>query len=139
MHQEYQSINKKESCPWMIVYHGGEGGVEYLSYKEYGFIQEDMDANHEFTRLPDDRTINLRGFQRIIRNPNYIDPDRVAMLRKEQNLWEEYQQLKKSGRFNSMQEFIKWKKTQLSREELEEMKSLLNNTAETANGSTNKK
>ena len=105
MYQKSQSIPKASSFPWMIVYHGGENGIEYLSEKDHGFIMEDITNEKKICVLPGGRIINLfSGFQRIIPNPEYVDPVEDEKKTHYFFLWNKYQELKKSGIFDKRYE-----------------------------------
>lgn len=124
MYQKSQST-PKTGYPWMIVYHGGENGIEYLSEKDHKFIMEDIANEKKICGLPDGRIINLfSGFQRIIPNPEYIDPVEDERKTHYYYMWNRYQELKQSGAFGDRYEkdpefkFKKWYKE--NKKQLEE-------------------
>jgi hypothetical protein len=98
---EFQFKNKGEKYPWMIIYNGTESGVEYLSNAEHNFIISELKKKQTTIILKDERVFNaMGGFQRIVPNPNYVDPVEDEKKAHYYFLWNRYQDLKRSGAFN---------------------------------------
>lgn len=117
MVQEFQYKNKGEKYPWMIIYNGTESGVEYLSESEHSFILSELKKKQTTIILKDERVFNaMGGFQRIVPNPNYIDPVEDERKAHYYFMWNKYQSLKQSGAFGDRYEkdptfkFSKWYK-----------------------------
>lgn len=117
MAPEFQYKNKGEKYPWMIIYNGTENGVEYLSESEHNFILSELKKKQTTIILKDERVFNaMGGFQRIVPNPNYIDPVEDERKAHYYFMWNKYQALKQSGAFGDRYErepdfkFGKWYK-----------------------------
>lgn len=102
MAESHSIRNPKEDCPWMIMIHGGENGIQYLTEEDHQDILNDLSMDRKVAVLRDKRVFNLvSGFQNIVRNPSYINPEVVRREKIKNALWEEYSKLKKAGTFDS--------------------------------------
>ena len=108
-----ESLSKNDAEKWILIYFGGDGGSEYLSQADCDAMRSAVEKESPMVGLKDGRFLSTT-FQRLIKNPKWIDEKKVGKLRIFYQLWEEYSNLKKSGKFEGRYEtgfnFEQWLK-----------------------------
>ena len=67
---------------WMLIYNGTESGTEYLTQKDYEFFVEAVRDKDAQIVLKDGRILPTWG-ARVRQNPDWIDPEEIAHLKKQ--------------------------------------------------------
>lgn len=83
------SSNKPQDWnKWLVVYHGGDGGTDFLSQSQHDTFVKSIEAGSHSCVLKDGRVLPIMG-ARIIPNPDYVDPERSKKVRElVQKNWE---------------------------------------------------
>lgn len=108
-------LSKNKTAKWIVVYHGGDMGTEYLDEAEHAAFMKAYKTSAPHAILKDGRVIST-NCQRVIPNPEYIDPVEDERKTHYYFMWNKYQALKQSGAFGDRYErepdfkFGKWYK-----------------------------
>lgn len=110
-----KSSSKNKTKKWLLIYYGGEAGTEYIDEDEYKLILKALEAGRPMVGMKDQRLLSTT-FQRIVPNPDYVDPVEDERKGHYYFLWNKYQELKQSGAFEEryktdpLFKFEKWYK-----------------------------
>ena len=93
--------------PWVVAY-PGLGTEEYLTTEDYEKIIGDFDKA-DFVPVSGGRVLSTR-FQKLVKNPNYVNRERVALREKREEFKREYAGMKAQGIFEKIEDFLDWKR-----------------------------
>lgn len=96
--------NEKE---WVVLLTYG-GKEHQLNQDEYERMLKNMQDKTPFMRLKDGTILGTRPVA-ITKNPKYISPRNRKKIRMKREFLQEYQQLKRAGKFSAVKEYLKWK------------------------------